>query len=113
MSLKGIWIVTQHWDKARPYKFPAKFGADGTIEVEGAYFGTWTVLGSSNQLALALANFKGQTITSYSGNVAGFAMGGQMTGGSPGRKIHKGVWSAQRRAHAKASKRPLDSPGKG
>lgn len=112
MSLAGTWIITQKWKGVPPYKFPAKFGKDGTIRVKGGYFGTWTVLGASSQVALAIANFKQQTITSYNGNVVGPAMGGQMTGGSPGKPTSSGTWSAQRKTHAAAAKRDLASPGK-
>jgi hypothetical protein len=113
MSLAGNWIMTQIWQGIPPYKFGATFGADGTITVEGGYFGTWTVLGSSNQVSLAIAQCPGPSVTSYVGNVAGPAMGGQMTGGTPGGKIHNGMWSASQQAHIDAPTGALKAPGEG
>lgn len=112
MSLQGTWVFTQQWQGQPAYHFNAELGGDGSIKVDGGYFGTWTQLGSSNQLALGIANFQQQSVTSYSGNVAGPAMGGEMTGGTPGGQIFKGVWSAQQTAHAEAEHRALDAPGK-
>ena len=111
MNLEGNWIFTQKWNGQSPYKFGAKLSSDGTIEVDGGYFGTWTVLGSSNQLALAIANFSQQSITSYSGNVAGPSMGGEMTGGAPGQSVFKGVWSATLVSHDEAPQGELRAPG--
>lgn len=115
MSLEGTWIITNHWNGANPYHFSANFGKDGTIAVEGQkeFFGTWTVLGSSSQVALAIADFKNPSITSYNGNVLGGAMGGEMTGGAPGQSTFAGVWSAQQQAHADAPHKRLSAPGQG
>ena len=112
MSLAGTWIMTNAWTGAPPYRFPATFGADGTITIPGGFFGTWTVLGGSSQVSLAIADFTGKTITSYCGNVAGGAMGGQMTGGSPGGGTSQGIWSAIQQAHAEASEGTFGLPVK-
>ena len=111
MSLAGKWIMTQHWNGAKPYKFPADFAKDGTITVKGGYFGMWVQLGTSSNVALAIANFKGKSITAYTGNVVGHAMGGQMTGGTS-RGTHSGTWSAVQKAYAKAGQHELRDPGK-
>ncbi len=102
--------MSQAWKGKKPYKFPADFGANGTITVEGGFFGTWTVLGTSNQVSLAIANFQGQSITSYCGNVVGPAMGGQMTGASPNGPVFQGIWSAVQQLHAEAPAGTLGLP---
>ena len=111
MSLAGTWIVTQHWRGSNPYKFAADFAKDGSITVKGGYFGMWVQLGTSSNVALAIANFKGETITAYAGNVVGHAMGGEMTGGASSGKTHAGTWSAVKKVYAKADQRKLKDPG--
>lgn len=111
MSLTGTWIIWNQWSGQQAYKFPATFKADGTITVSGGYFGTWTVLGTSSQVSLAIANFSQGSITSYNGNVLGPAMGGQMTGATQGGSAVQGIWSALQQDHATAAESELRAPG--
>ncbi|MEM9548200.1 MAG: hypothetical protein AAGA77_19620 [Bacteroidota bacterium] len=102
-NLAGTWRFTQHWEGAPPYSFNAEFTAEGTISIQaGAFFGTYRVLGNSNQIALAIADFGKKSITAYVGNVVGGAMGGQATGAQLGGKPSNGNWSAQRIEFAQA-----------
>lgn len=106
MSLAGDWKVFQAWNGKPPYWFRATFNPNGTITVKGGFFGTWTVLG--NEVSLAIANFKTQTITSYCGNLAGSVMGGAMTGAAQGGGgVSQGVWSAHEIASFEA---PEEAP---
>ena len=114
MSLEGTWRIHQNWG-GHGYNITAKFGADGSILVEGGFFGTWTVLGSSNQVALAIANFESGSpffgsVTSYAGNVAGDVMGGQMKGGKRGGRISNGTWSGVRESTLEAPMREHHVP---
>jgi len=96
-NLAGTWVFTQKWHGVVPYKFKAEFSEEGTITInDGEFFGTYARLGNSSQVALAIANFSNKTITSYVGNVAGSAMGGETVGANynqPERGVN-GIWSA-------------------
>ncbi|MEM7587237.1 MAG: hypothetical protein AAF560_27855 [Acidobacteriota bacterium] len=114
MTLAGTWQLHHQWGE-HGYNITAKFGADGSITVKGGFFGTWTVLGTSNQVALAIANFdRGSqffgSVTSYAGNVSGGVMGGQMKGGKRGGTISQGTWHGIRRSILKAPKEAHQVP---
>jgi hypothetical protein len=96
LNLSGTWNITQQWGNNPAYSFKAVFSPNGTLSIEkGKYFGTYAVLGSSNQISLAIADFKGQTITTYIGNVVGDVMGGIAEGAHNGStKGTAGTWSA-------------------
>lgn len=112
MSLQGDWTMTQAWSGQQPYSFPATFNPDGTISISGGFIGTWTVLGSTNQVSLAIANCGNpSSITSYVGNVLGHAMGGQATGFQSGGSATAGTWSAVQSAFANAPESELKAPG--
>lgn len=93
----GIWRFTQKWANARPYSFTAIL-KDGTLTInDGQFFGTYTALDGAypGQIAIAIADFKHKTITSYVGNYQGNLMGGQMVGApANGAATPKGVWEA-------------------
>ena len=110
MNLEGTWTFTQKWNGVEPYDFNATFGKDGTITVDGGYFGTWDVLGNLTQVSLAIANCTHQVITAYNGYVVGPAMCGEMTGNTP-RGTFRGTWSALQTAYAEAPKGALRPPG--
>jgi hypothetical protein len=110
--MEGKWIITQQWNGVPAYKFEATFSADGTITVNGGYFGAWCQLGSSNQVSLAVANFGDDSVSSYSGNIVGPAMGGLVVGRSKQGTISKGSWSAAQEAHSNAAPGMLTLPGK-
>ncbi|WP_341900076.1 hypothetical protein [Fluviicola taffensis] len=59
------------------------------------FFGTYTTLDRSDQIAIAIANYEDKSITSYVGNYRNLIMGGQMTE-APYEKPSspKGVWEA-------------------
>ncbi|MDC0711104.1 hypothetical protein POL68_21725 [Stigmatella sp. ncwal1] len=109
--MEGIWTITQTWQGIPAYKFSATFAANGTITVDGGYFGVWDRLGNSNQVSLAIANFGQSSITAYVGNVVGPAMGGQMTGCTKGGTPLHGEWSAAQQQHADAVQGALRPPG--
>ncbi|MEN0049257.1 MAG: hypothetical protein AAF806_19515 [Bacteroidota bacterium] len=99
-NLSGTWRFTQKWGSSQPYSFDADFKTDGTIVINSGgvtFNGTYAILGSSNQIALAIADFQGtpQSITSYVGNIVGGAMGGEAVGDSIGGSSVQGTWSAQ------------------
>ncbi len=105
--LSGNWKFTQKWNTSQPYSFNAELQKNGTVSINnGQFFGTYEVLGSSNQIALAIGSFNGapQSITSYVGNLAGGAMGGEATGASVGGPVVNGVWSAQQVAQVDENK---------
>lgn len=110
--MEGKWIITQVWNGVPAYKFEATFSADGSITIDGGYFGAWCQLGSSNQVSLAVANFGDNSVTTYSGNIAGPAMGGMAVGRSKQGTISKGSWSAVQEAHANVAHGKLTLPGK-
>lgn len=91
-SLDGDWVVTQQWAGVKPYKFPMSI-KNGVVTVEGGFNGVSDQLGSSSFVSLAIANYAQKSITSYIGNIAGGAMGGQMTG-TQNSKVVQGIWSA-------------------
>lgn len=94
MGFAGTWTFTHAWSGQPPYSFPVTINADGTLTATG-FVGTWTELGSSNQLGLAIVASDGTSWTAYTGNVAGSAMGGAMTGaGTGGTNPQQGFWSA-------------------
>lgn len=100
-TLEGTWRFHQSWGESSAYSFDAEFSADGTISINnGMFFGTYSILGPSTQISLAIAHFKDappipKSITAYVGNVTETGMGGMMTG-SPedGGKVSEGIWSA-------------------
>lgn len=98
MSLEGTWKITHSFNGVPTYQFSANFGANGSIAVQNhpQFYGTWTQLGTSNQVALAIADSTQPSITSYAGNVAFGSMGGLMTGGSgcPVSTTLSGSWVA-------------------
>ena len=110
MNLEGTWIMTQAWKGAPPYKFSATFESDGSLTVDGGFYGMWTVLGNSTQVSLAIADFQRGSITAYNGNVLGAAMGGMMTGGRHGGATHQGTWSAIKQTHAEAPENAFSLP---
>lgn len=108
MSLQGTWKMTHHWKGAPPYSFTANFRADGVIDLPG-FLGTWTQLGQSNQVALAIGDSR--SITSYVGNVLGGAMGGEMTGAGAGSGGMPGEWIAVRLELVDAAEGAHQVPG--
>lgn len=112
MSLEGTWKITHSFKGIPSYHFFANFGANGSISVQDhpQFFGTWTQLGASNQVALAIADSTKPSITSYVGNVAFGSMGGLMTGGSgcPVSKTISGSWIAIQQELVEA---PQGAPG--
>jgi hypothetical protein len=112
MSLQGTWIIWNQWQGAPPYRFRAEFSADGRITVAGGFIGTWVQLGTSSQVSLAIANCqRTPSITSYNGNVVGYAMGGEMTGvGSRGTAV-RGQWVAHHVLLLEAEEAELREPG--
>jgi hypothetical protein len=112
MSLEGTWIITNRWHEAPAYKFRADFSADGTITVPGGFFGTWTRLGTSSQVSLAIAKFnEPASITCYNGNVLGRLMGGEMTGARRDGKGIQGEWHATHVLLADVEESELREPG--
>jgi len=98
MSLEGTWKFTHSYKGIPSYHFFANLGANGSMSVPDfpQFFGIWTQLGPSNQVALAIADSTKPSITSYVGNVGSGNMGGLMTGGSgcPVSKTISGSWFA-------------------
>ncbi|MEL6864243.1 MAG: hypothetical protein AAFP19_07490 [Bacteroidota bacterium] len=102
-NLVGTWRIFQQWEGQPGYSFNANFLNDGTITVNGnMFFGTYKQLGNSNQVALAICDFRGQSVTAYVGNIAGNAMGGEARGARNGGQGITAVWSAQKVAVANA-----------
>ena len=98
-NLEGTWKFTQSWGGGQPYSFLADFSANGEISINnGMFFGTYAILGQTNQISLAIADFNGneKSITAYVGNIMGGAMGGQARGAKVGGNTSDGVWSAQK-----------------
>jgi len=112
MSLQGTWRIRHDWQGVKPYTVRADFSADGRITIAGGYIGTWTQLGSSSQVSLAIADCQGTpSITSYNGNVVGQAMGGEMTGTKSSGAPVPGTWSAYNVLLLDAEETDLRAPG--
>lgn len=112
-NLVGIWRITQKWAGSPAYHFEADFLPNGTIRIPGTkFFGVYKELGSSNQVSLAIAQFtKPNSISTYVGNVAGNAMGGEARGAVPGGEEHDGEWTAVRLDTLSAPKQDHKLPG--
>ena len=73
----------------------ADFSLDGKVSInDNQFFGTYAVFGSSSYISIAIADFQGESITSYIENVVGLNMGGKTVGTSVTGNSHYGVWSA-------------------
>ena len=110
MSMQGTWKIWHRWKNVH-YSFFAEFSEDGSITVEGGYTGTWTRLGTSSQISLAIYSCGGRpSITCYNGNILGLAMGGEMTGDGPSG-VQRGEWVAHHMILMDAEESPLRAPG--
>lgn len=112
MDISGKWVFSQRWEGVPTYRFTAEF-VDNRIEVEegGGFYGTYQVLGSSSNIALAITSDNGLSVSAYVGNVVGGAMGGQMTGVPKTGSSTSGEWSAQRQEDHEAEMKTLSAPG--
>jgi hypothetical protein len=110
--MQGTWIIWNQWQGAPAYRFRADFSPDGRISVAGGFIGTWTKLGPSTQVSLAIANCQGTaSITSYNGNVVGYMMGGEMTGAKSSGAPVRGQWVAHHVLLLDAEEAELKAPG--
>lgn len=96
MDFEGSWKITQKWHGIPSYSFEMKISKSGVITIPGGFTGTLLTLGSSNQMSMAIANFNGQSITSYVGNIIGTSMGGEALGLGSNGTVTQGDWSAQK-----------------
>ena len=110
--LPGKYLLYQQWEGMKfGYCFFADIDEDGTIKIPGARFiGTWTE--QAGDIALAIAESSGNSITSYRGRVYGGFMHGDMTGTNKNGEVFKGAWNARYYGFDEAAESELKEPGK-
>jgi hypothetical protein len=94
MNIAGTWVINQTIDSKT---FTAQFGDNGSVSVNAGpgftFFGTW-VQSASGEVAFALTQSTGGSLTTYQGIVTGNSMSGPQVGTDAQGNVTSGTWNA-------------------